>query len=188
MPRRVAVGNAQTDVLRLGLGHAAFAQGFQPYRLLQAADHVAQQLLGRGHAQQHADALAVHVGKLALRRIVQHLLRHDERQNLRRIGGGHDARWNAKLHRVKVHRGHEATALGVGLVQRLGVGVVIVFNQPVRRRHVGDQVLARKDVVPEAARVGRTGEQGADTDNGDGNLLATGFGHGGVLENLCGRA
>ena len=172
LPWHIAFGDATADFLRFGFGYAAFAQRLQPHRLLQAADHVAKQFLSRGDAQQHADTLAIHGGELPLRRVVQNLLRDDQREDLRRVGGRHDARRYAEFKRIEIHRRHEATSLGVGLVERLGIGIVIVLYQPVRRWHVGDQILAGEDVAPEAARICRSGEQGADADDGDGNLLA----------------
>ena len=106
-----------------------------------------------------------------MRGILKHLLGDDQRKNLCRIGRRNDVWRNAKLERIEIDRCQEAAAFGVGLVERLRVRIVVVLNEPVRFRHLSNQILASQDIAPEAARVSRPGKQCADADDGDGDLL-----------------
>ena len=180
LPRRVVALDARAGFLHLTLGHAHVAQGLGPHRALQAADHGAEQLLRAGHAEHHAHALPVFVLELTLGRVVEHALRHDQRQQLAGVRGGHDVGRDAPGHRIEVHLGQERAAVGVGLVGRFRVGVVVVLRQPVAGRHGAHQIVAFDDVPPEAGRIDRAGEERADADDGDGAVLANG--HVGLLE------
>ncbi len=167
LPLDVVVGNALAGLLHLFFGQAHVAQRLLPDRLLQAADHAPEQLLRRSDAQDDTDSLAVHVLELAVSGVLKHPLGDHEGQKLVGVGGRNDVRGNTPSHRVEVDVWNEGTAVGVGLVPRLGVFVVVVLGQPVRLGHVGDEVFAVKDVAPESGLVERTGKQGADTNNGE---------------------
>ena len=170
LPRRVVVRDAITGVDDLGLGQAHVAQGLLPHGALKARHGGGEQLLRAGDAEHDADALAVEVGELALASVIEHLLGDDEREELRRVRGWHDVRRDAPGHRVEVHVGQEGAALGVGLVLLARVGVVVVVQEPVARGDLGHEVGTGEDVVPEAALVDGSGEEGADADDGDGGI------------------
>ena len=184
LPRHVVARDAIADRLRLGFGYAALAQRLHPDRALQAAHHRSEQLLRRRHAENHADALAVHRGELIAARVLEHALRHDERQNLRGVGRGHDARRHAELHRVKLHRRQKRAALAVRLVRSRRVWIVIILREPMGRRNLRDEIASREDVGPEAARVGRAGKERAHADDGDGDLQGRSSGHLGKPQEL----
>ena len=175
LPRRVVRLDALARLLDLGLGHAHLAERLGPHRPLEPAVHLTEQLLRAGHAEHHAHALAVLVAELAARRVLEHALRDDEREELTGVGGGHGRRRHPPRHRVEVDLGHERAAAGVGLVRRGRVGVEVVLDQPVGRGHVRDAVGAGEDVLPEARRVERAREERAHADDGDGGMS---LGHG----------
>src|SRR5690606_28575184 len=52
-------------------------------------------------------------------------------------------------------------------VRRARVGIVVVLDQPVRPRDLGDAVTTRQDVAKEAVDVRRSGEEAAEPDDGD---------------------
>ena len=169
-------GDALTGVLHLALGQPHVAQRLGPHRPLQATHHGAEQLLGRGHTQDHADALPVQLLELTGRCVFEHAPRHDQGQQLGGVGGGHDGRWHTPGYRVEIDCRNESATLGVGLVRRARVGVVIVLDQPMVGRNVGDQVGARENVPPEAGLVDRARKQGANTNdsNGLGGIVSHG--------------
>ncbi len=158
-PLRVARAHAITRGLHLALGHADFAQGLHPDRALQARDHRAHQLLAARHAEDAADARAIDARELSARRVVEHLLGDDEREQLRRVRLRDDARRDAPLHRIEGDVVQERAALGVRLVRTRHVRVVVVADQPVRLGDLFEQIFACEDVLPEAGLVDRSGEQ-----------------------------
>ena len=97
-------------------------------------------------------------------------MRDYEREDLRRVGGGKNARRHAELHRIEVLWAEERTAAAVCLVRGGRVRVVVVLDEPVRRGDVRDEVAAREDVTPKTLRVGGAWKQGADADDSDRNL------------------
>ena len=72
-----------------------------------------------------------------------------------------------KAMRVELDRVEEAAAPAVGLVDGRGVGVEVVVDQPVGRRHRRHPVGAGQDVPPEPGRVGGAREQRRHADDGD---------------------
>ena len=178
LPRLVVARDPFANLVDFTLAESVLAQRFDPHRSLEASDHGRQQFLRGRHTEDDRRSFAVFVGELTAGRIVEDLLRDDQREQLCGVGRRYDVRRYAPPHRVEVDVAEERAALGVGLVRRLRVGVVIVFDQPVRRRHVADQVLAAEDVPPEAGRVRRAWEQGAGANDGDrGSGRAIAFGH-----------
>ena len=175
-PGCVVVGDPLGDRLDLVLGHAVVAHRLDPNRLLQPADHGREQLLGRGHAEDHRDPRAIHALELPAGGVTQDLLGNDQAEQLRGVGRLDDLRRHAPGRRVEVDVRDEPAALGVGLVGRAGVRVVVVLGQPVGRRDVGQQIGAGPNVGPKAGRVLRAGEQGGDADDGDGRTLQVGHG------------
>ncbi len=171
LPGRVVALDALAGLLDLVLAEAHLAQGLGPHRALQPADHRAEELLGAGHAEDDAHPLAVGVVELTLGRVLEDPLGHDERQELAGVRRRDRRGRHAPSHRVEVDLGDEGAALRVGLVRRLGIGVVVVLDQPVGGRHVAHAIGALEDVAPEAGRVDRAGEEGAEADDGDGGML-----------------
>ena len=74
---------------------------------------------------------------------------------------------------IELDVGQEGAAAAVGGVRRRGVGVVELLRRPAAGRHLGDQVAAGDDVVPELRRVARPGHQGGDPHDGDRYLART---------------
>ena len=161
LPRRVVRGDALADRLDLVLGQPRLTERLHPHRALETRDHAREELLRRRDAEDHAHAIAIHVLELTARRVLEYALRDDEREQLRGVGRREDARWDPPRQRVEVDVAEERSALGVRLVRDLVIGVVVVVDQPVRRRHVADEVAPFQDVAPEAGRVERAREQGA---------------------------
>ena len=143
VPVGVVGRDALADVDHLGLGQPRLAQRLGPHRPLQPADHRAQQLLARGHPEDHRGAGLVEGLGSAFRGILEHLLGDDQRQQLRGVGLGHDAGGHTPAHGVEVDVGKEGTPPGVGLVGHRRVGIVVVLDPPVARWHVANQVCAR---------------------------------------------
>ena len=162
LPGRVVVGDAVADGDDIGLGHAVLTQRLLPHGLLEAAHHGGEQLLAGGDPEDHRHPRAVDRLELVARGVAEHLLCDDQAQQLRGVGRRHDARRHAPAHGVEVDVAEEASALGVGLVLRLGIGVIVVLGQPVRGWHVRDEVLAGEDVPPETCSVGGSRKEGRD--------------------------
>ena len=187
LPRDVVVGDPLADALDLGLGDPRFPKRLLPHRTLQPADHGREQLLAARHAEDHAHLLAIHFREVPTRRVLEHALGHDQPEQLRGVGRRGDARRDPERHRIEGHLGKERAALGVGLVGRLGIGVVVVLDQPVGRGDVAHEIAAGEDVAPEPAFVERARKQSADADHGDGNVDVGGVvvvaeGHDGIRE------
>ena len=125
----------------------------------------------------HADALAVHRRELAL-------ARRPRAPAARRSARGaatcrSPGRWSAGR-RTPSDRtstsARNAPRLRVGLVGRRRVRVVVVVDQPVRRRHVGDQVAARRGCRARSrAASRRAGKERADADDGDAGSATVGM-------------
>ena len=131
------------------------------------ANHIAQGVADVRHPNDTA-ALFVHRGKSAVGWLVQHLLGHNQSQELRGIGGGHNARWDAKLDWVEAHIVEEGTTASVGLIRCAQIGIVVVIDEPVRLWNVSDQVFCLEDILPESGLVLEILKEGADAYNGDG--------------------
>ena len=196
-PVGVVAGDALLDLLDLALGQAVLAQGLDPDGPLEAAGHAAHELLAGGDAEDDAHALAIEVIELPLPGVLEDLLGHHEGQDLRGVGGGHDAGRHAPGHGVELHVLQEGAPLGVGLVRHAGIGIVVVLDEPVGLGDLGHEVAAGEDVAPEARLLHAAGEERAHPDDGEGALLAegglAGLGAGleivlGVVAHGCSRA
>ena len=178
-PLGEALADALDDVVDLALLEAGVAHRLAPDRVLEPRRHGDGQLLRAGHAEHDADAIAGYVLEPGAREgVLEHLARHDEREELRGVGRGHQLGRDAGLGRIEVDRREEAATAGVGLVGRGGIGVVVVVHQPVARWHLAEQIGAADDVAPEAGLVGGAGEERAHADDGDGGAGELGFEHG----------
>ena len=144
------------------------AHGVLPHGLLQATGHLGHELGGRSHAEKDAHAAAIDTVPLAAGGFVKRVLGHDEREKLRRVGGGQRVRGHAELDRGKVHLGQEAAARGVDLVLRAGFFREIVVPKPVGAGHLGQPILALHDVLPEGEGVLGPGKQGTEAHDGNG--------------------
>ena len=105
LPRHVRLGDPLADRLDLGLGEAALPQGPAPRsgrrsRLASGATSS----WPTGDAEDHADPRAIDPRRVALRRVLEHLLRDDQRQQLRGVGRGEVRRRDAELQRVELDR------------------------------------------------------------------------------------
>ncbi len=69
---------------------------------------------------------------------------------------------------IKVNLWKKAAPLGVGLVFGFGIGVIVVFRQPVRVWDVGEQIRACKNVAPESIGVRRARKKSRETNDCDG--------------------
>ncbi len=123
-----------------------------------------------GDAEKDADAAAVERLAGAVRPhgvagVFEGLLRGDESEKLRRVGGFEVAGGDAVGGGVEIDGIEEAAARGVDAVGRLGVGVEVVFGPPVGGRHVGDAIDAVLDVGPVRAEAVGLGEEAADADD-----------------------
>ena len=147
---------------------------------LEPVDHGAEQLLGARDPKDAADAVARQVGQLALGGVLKDLLGHDEGEQLGGVGRGHDRGRNAPLERVEVDIREERAPVRVGLVGRVGIRVVIVVDQPVSGWHIGDEITRLNDVAPEAGGIYATGEDGADTNDGNRALCGVVHAHRGT--------
>ena len=136
LPGYVAVRDAIADRERFVLGDAAVAQGFEPDGALQAGAEMHDELGRSSGTQDAADSAAVEMLEGALHRVLEHLLRHDEGQQLDGVGGLHELGRGAEVQAVEGHLAEEAAALAVCLIRSRGVRVVVVLDEPVRRRHV----------------------------------------------------
>ena len=74
---------------------------------------------------------------------------------------------DAEGKRVESLGREEAAAPAIGAVLRTRVGVVIVLDQPVGRRHGPERVHALGNVAPEAERIAAAGEHGPKADDGN---------------------
>ena len=153
LPRHVAGRDPPADRVDLLLRDSRLPEGLHPHRPLEPAHHAGEELLRARHAEDDRDPGAVRRGELLAQGVLEHLLRDDEREELRRVGRRDRRGRNAPGERVEVDRVEEGAPPGVRLVRRGRVGVVVVLEEPVARRDVPDQVPAREDVPPEAAGV-----------------------------------
>ena len=81
-PRGVLSSDALDGLLDLVLGQTCLTQAAAPDGVLQAGDHGAEQLLGAGDAEDAAHALAADGLELVLEGVLEHLLGHDEGEQL----------------------------------------------------------------------------------------------------------
>ncbi len=167
LPRRVRAGDPVADLLDFVFGQAVFTKGTDPDGTLQAGPHFDQKFLGGGDADDDAGAFAEGVGELPLGDVFEQLFGDDEAEELGGVGGRDDVWRHAVFERVERDLGDEAPALRVGLVWSLRVGVVVVVDQPVGLRDLGELILARDDVAPHSKSVGGTGEEGAKAHDGN---------------------
>ena len=168
LPRHVVARDPVTDRRHLFFREARLAERLHPDGPLQATHHRGEELLGARDAEDHGDARTVRRLELLAEGVLEDLLRHDEREELRRVGRRDRRRRNAPAEGVEVDLVEERAPLRVGLVGGGRVGVVVVLDEPVARRDVLDQVRAGEDVLPETGGVAGAGEEGADADDGDG--------------------
>ena len=165
LPFDIMVADPLAYLVGFGFGKPCLAQRLQPDRSLQSAHHRRQQLLARGHPENHARAVTQGLAKLAAGGVIQHALGNDKRKQLRRVCGLYNARRHPKLERVKVAIEQKSPTLGIGLIARLGIGIVIIFQQPMAGWNVRDQIPPTQDVVPKTGGIERAGKQGANAHN-----------------------
>ncbi len=168
LPLDVVIGDPIAGLLDLALPEPLLAQRLDPDRPLEAADHRRQQLLGRGHPEDDRNLRAVHRRELLARRVAEHPLGDDEAEELRGVGRLDDRRRHPPGHRVEVDRVDKAAAAGVGLVARLGVGIVVVLQEPVALGDLRQKIAPAEDVAPKAGRGRRAREERGDADNCEG--------------------
>ena len=89
----------------------------------------------------------------ALHRVLEHLLRHDEGQQLDGVGGLHELGRGAEVQAVEGHLAEEAAALAVCLIRGRGIRIVVVLDEPVARGDISDEIAAGDNVPPEASGV-----------------------------------
>ena len=130
LPHRVVIGDVAADLVRLVFGQAVLQQCLAPDRSLHPRTHLDDELGGGGDTEDHVHPVEVDLHATA-HRLVQHLPRGDECEQLGRIRGGQRVGRQPELHRIELHRVDEAAALAVGPVNGLGIGVVVVLDQPV---------------------------------------------------------
>ena len=185
LPHRVVVGDIATDLIRLVLGQAVFQHRLAPDRPLHPRSHLHHEFGGGGDTEDHVHPVEVDVHTTA-HRLIQHLPGGDEREQLRGIRRGQRVGRQPEFHRIELHRVDETAALAVGPVDGLGIGVVVVLDQPVRRRHIADRVTSAGDRSPEPLDSGLARVDGGHADDGDGDGNRDGawllilFGHGGL--------
>ena len=130
LPRNVVVTDALNSLFHLGLWKTGVSQSLAPHGVLQPAHHGAQQLLGGRHAKDDRGPALVHLLELAIRRVAQNALSHDQRQELSRVSGRHNLRRNAPLKRVKGHALDKGAAGGVRHVLRVQLRMhVVILSQ-----------------------------------------------------------
>ena len=189
LPHRVVVGDIATDLVRLVLGQAVFQHRLAPDRPLHPRSHLHDEFGGGGDTEDHVHPVEVDV-HTAAHRLVQHLPRGDEREQLGGICRGQRVGRQPEFHRIELHRVDETAALAVGPVDGLGIGVVVVLDQPVRWRHIADRVTSAGDRSPEPLDSGLAWIDGGHPDDGnrdgdgdgnrDGGRVRILFGHGGL--------
>ena len=167
LPRNIVTRDAVTGLLHLLLLQPREPQRALPYRTLQARNQRGQQLLRAGHSEDHRSARQIQLPRAKPRHIVQHHLRDDQGDQLAGVRCGQGAGRNAEPHRIEGDIGQERPATSVGLVRGFGVGIVIVLNQPMRLRNVGDEIPPFERVAPERWDVERSGHDATETDNSD---------------------
>ncbi len=151
-PLGVRIGDAPSHVLDLILRQTALAQCLHPVRFLDSRRHLPDQLRCRGDTEDRAHARAIHLLKLQADRIIQNLLGYDQCQELHGIRGRERGRWQSEFHRIERDLRQKGAALRIDFFRRRGVGIEIVFEEPVVGWHVLDEVLALQYVVPELLR------------------------------------
>jgi hypothetical protein len=98
-----------------------------------------------GGAENHADAALVDVLEVAAGGVFQYLLRHDQAEQLAGVGLLDDIGRHAVGQRIEGHGVQERAGLAIGFVGGGGIGIVIIFDQPV----VGGDIL---DLVADLRR------------------------------------
>ena len=83
------------------------------------------------------------------------------------VHGRGDLGRHAEAFPVELEVAHPTPDLAVGLIGRLGVGVVVVSDTPAVGRRFGDAVALADDVVPESGRARRIGQDGPHPDDSD---------------------
>ena len=124
------IGDIATDLVRLILGQTVLQQRLAPDRPLHPRSHLNDEFGGGGDTEDHVHPVEVDV-HTAAHRLVQHLPGGDEREQLSRIGRGQRIGRQPEFDRIEQHRVDETAALAVGPVDGLGIGVVVVLDQPV---------------------------------------------------------
>ena len=171
LPGHVVVADALDGLFNLGLRQAGVSERLAPDGMLEPADHGAQELLGRGHTQDHRGAALVHLLELALGGVVQDPLRHDQSEQLCGVRGGNDLGRNSPGERVKGNALDERAACGVGHVLSVELRMHVVILEPVALGDLFDEIHSGQDVGPESACVCGPWEQGADADDCDGGAF-----------------
>ena len=185
LPHRVVIGDIATDLIRLVLGQTVLQQRLAPDRPLHPRSHLNDEFGGGGDTEDHVHPVEVDVHTTA-HRLIQHLPRGDEREQLGGIRRRQRVGRQPEFHRIELHRVDETAALAIGPVDGLGIGVVVVLDQPVRRRHIADGVTSAGDRSPEPLDSGLARIDGGHADDGnrdgdrDGGRVLIPFGHGGL--------
>ena len=144
-----------------------FAHGIDPHRSLQATRHMRGQFCGRRHTQDHTgtgfvDATFTVTFDILKRRISSH-----QGQQLRRVRPLHCLGWDTEGQRIKGYGIDESTAAAIGLVLGPWIAVIIVFGQPMRGRHIRQQVATLKYITPESGHIPASREDRAHAHNGN---------------------
>ena len=154
LPADVGVGDVADDPLGGVVGDAGGLQARLPDRVAEPGAQGDDQLERAGDAEDHADAVALEPAgagaAVAVAGVLQRPARDQQAEELGRVGRLEVVGGDPELQRGEVDRREEPAPAGVGPVGRLGVGVEVVLDPPVRRRHVGDRVEPVADVGPEA--------------------------------------
>ncbi len=176
LPLGVVVFNPGRDGLNIRFREPVLAEAIDPCRALEASRHMCGEFCSGSHTKNNACPCAIDLAAAVALGIIQRHLGSDQREQLRGIRCLELCRRNAESERVKRDRRQEAAAPAIGLVPGQWIGVVIVFDQPMRFRRVADQVARFEDVAPETGRVAASREDRphADNRNGFGNALGTG--------------
>ena len=170
-PRDVSLPDLLDDDLRILFGNPALPKNLPPERILQSSGQGGNELLPARNAQDNAYPVPVKVTRFPVARILQDLLGHHQRQQLRDLGQFEYVRGDTELHGIEIDLRQKGPSFTVGLIRGLGVRVVVVIHVPSVGRHVLDAVPLADDIVPEFPEIPGLREETGHPDHGDGGCL-----------------
>ena len=166
LPFDILLPNALNHVLRDVIGDSGILQGFPPIRMPKPRSERNDKFLRAGDAENHAGAVAVEFAP-QIACVAQGFLRHDEAQQLRRVGRFERVRDDAEFERVKFNRRQKSALRAIRFIAGFLIAVEIVCRVPMRGGNVGNRVAAFFQERPIFLQVAGLRKHAADANNGN---------------------
>ena len=146
---------------------SGFAHGIDPDRPLETTCHMRRQLGSRRYTQDHARTRFVDPTLAITLNILKRRICRDQRQQLCCIRPLHRLWRDTEGQRIESDRINEPAPPAISLVLRPRITVIIVFGQPMRGRHIRQQVASLEHITPEPGHIPAPWEDRAHAYNGN---------------------